>query len=78
MQLLTWIAAAAFAVAFDYVCVKYNRSIARDRVYQAMLWSALCPILSVGSIYFCLKELPAVIPTAVCCALGTWLAMRVK
>jgi hypothetical protein len=74
----TWLAVAAIAILIDLAYVRWNLCVAQGRLLQAMFWSAACPLLGFLSLWLCLEERTALIPSALGCALGTWLAMRWK
>jgi hypothetical protein len=76
--LLSWISVAALAILIDLAYAKWTSHVAAGRTYRAMFWSALCPIIGFASFWVCLHELSALIPSALGCALGTWIAMRWK
>jgi hypothetical protein len=75
---ITWLIVGLLALFIDLAYARWTANVAKGRVVQAMLWSAICPIASFGSFWICVHDLPALIPTAVGCALGTWLSMRWK
>lgn len=74
----TWLAVAAISLAIDFVYARWQLSMAEGRAYPAMFWSAACPILGCASLWLWLHDPFTVIPNALGCAAGTWLAMRWK
>lgn len=75
---ISWVAVALLAVGIDLAYARWNLCVTKGRLYQAMFWSALCPVLGFGSLWICLNEVSALVPSALGCAAGTWLAMRWK
>lgn len=76
--ILSWVAVGLLAIAIDLAYAKWNIEVSRGRTLRACFWSAICPVLGFASMWICLTEVSALIPSALGCAAGTWLAMRWK
>jgi hypothetical protein len=76
--LLSWVAAGLLALLVDVVIARWNICVNRGHVREAMIWSAISPVLAFASLWICLGELSALLPNALGCAAGTYLAMRWK
>lgn len=73
-----WVQFLLVFVAFtavDYVYAKYTIACAERRIYPAMLWAAIIPLLT-GFVVLQYKDEPLLlVPTSLGAAVGTWMAL---
>lgn len=73
---MDWLYAFALALARDYVATKWTKEVASGGSLKACIYSAICPILDLCSLFIWLHDWHAILATAAGYAAGTWLGMK--